>query len=184
MVERFTSVLMLDARVHWKVLLLMVVYTCAFPAYAHFAGSAHKESMLAGLFGFTFLAVPMVVPWWVVGNDRMKGTIWLLVSLPMSRLELALIKCLEVAVLGAAMFYTGAVAMVLSQVVTIADVIPYVSYTPLFFAPVALVSTGLFYLLPSRVAMFVTGGALITLIKLTNSMTPGLQLSSDQRRTS
>ena len=174
MLEKFTAILILDIRVHWKMLLGMITFACAIPTYAYITGD-HRVKIVAMLFGFTFLAVPVISPWWLVGNDRSKGTIWLLVSLPLSRLQLALVKCTEVVALSSVVFTISVAIASALGLLGSSDLTQFIIAAPLFYLPIALLATGLFLVFPARIAMFPLYVIFFGLLKLSNEYLPVLQ---------
>jgi ABC-type transport system involved in multi-copper enzyme maturation permease subunit len=83
-----------DVFVHRKYLFLGLLAIVAFSVFRRESSPMTVPLLVAIMIG------PLIIPFWTVGNDRLKGTICLLASLPIPRWQIALAKALGTSVLS------------------------------------------------------------------------------------
>jgi ABC-type transport system involved in multi-copper enzyme maturation permease subunit len=169
-IRHLPAFMLMDARVHWRYFSGMFGMAALLAVFGPSAGGMSKANVALYLIMFTVVAAPIVVPWWTVGNDRDKGTMWMIVSLPLDRSEIVLLKTLETLIWTAAMGAFSAVIIVaLGASTTWLGI--YILALPVAVA-MSFLSTATFFLLPSRVAMFALYGLFFLGVKLFKPIAP------------
>lgn len=158
--KEFGSFALLDGHLHWKMLMSQVAWSSGLP-FIYYSAS-HDQRFSAIIFIIVIILQSSIeLPLRIIGRDRSKGTMWLLVSLPVTRLGLAIIKWLEVLALTSAISIVSFVILELFAVFTTQTALQWLIYTYPITAALTLIATGLSFLLSDRVVRGTIGGLLL-----------------------
>ena len=148
----------MDVKIHWRLVCGVFAYMALLPWLGPIIGMHGKEAIMGSVLLFGAVAIPVLLPWWTVGNDRMKGTIWFVVALPMLRSEIVAVKAAET-ILGSLLFaVSGLVGLWAAHIVTPQEAMIAFAYASLVIVPLGLIATSLYFVLPSRAVMLVLYG--------------------------
>jgi len=151
MFKKFIALAILDIQLCWKQCALQVVWLCALPFIVRAA--YHDEDIAALAYIFVILLESCInLPARIIAEDRQKGTIWLLIGLPMRRLELAVMKWLEGVLFSLSASGLSFVVLALLGVFTTSVAVHWICYSLPAIASLTLIASGAFFLLSERIA--------------------------------
>ena len=147
--REFAALFRKDIYLNKLAITLGILATVAAPIANRFGLMDSRASLIVGL-GAGILILPMMLPNWFVGSERILGTVRLLVRLPISKLQLALYKHSAMVIISLSASLIGALSVTLFGLIQAV----HISDFALIFICVAIsvnaVCTGLHFLFPTR----------------------------------
>lgn len=155
MIREFLAFLEFDVWTNRKYFLFAAVLSIGYAFASNRTFSSGETGAVFVLCCTLVFLMPTLVPWWTIGNDRTKGTIRLLVGLPLSRQRLASIKAMEAFVISTVVgICVGVVLVAGGRLQWEIAIVLIGAFLPLTFAAATL-TTAAFLVLPPRVALYV-----------------------------
>jgi len=148
---RVFAIILNDARVNRNTIaLLLVAIPCiAVVGPALGLGRTRTAAMLLALGGFVG---PVMFPYWVVGMDRLKGPMQLLVGLPISRFGIVQAKALGAVLLSCVLTLAAVVCALPAGLIDPVQTRAAFEIAPVLIVAACTVSTAIYFLFPARIA--------------------------------
>jgi len=170
MIVKLLAFMEMDLRVHTRYFLGIFGFVVCVVILGPSLFQMSKAHVAAYLITYAAIATPIIVPWWIVGNDRTTGAMWLVASLPIERAEIVLLKTIETLIWSFASMCACAIGIVFLGAQHVwSELYPVV--IPTAFAA-SFVSTAAYFLFPSRIAMFVVFGGFFLFTRFAKPLQP------------